>query len=367
MKIALCGMLGILLMSGATVAPASDNRGNGGDVVLCGATHGDFELPAGYYALDYLLTINTVNEAQTTRFDNLAAALQSITNAMDAKLPTLARSFKTFIADYRNTTDPTHRYFWDEAPFGLDDIADENRVNDVPPACKTNGSIQLIQAVVHQNSEQAGLPQGTIGLKFVPSLLIALERDAPLQLSFLLVHEWLWDLSQNVDRNRRINRFLHSREFATMTSEQAVARLKSFGFNADGTSPPVDPDASIAVLDCNSAVGTLLVGPRLERRCQSEICPVECAGAAFDVRDLTRRGQSSDPLQGHMVFKCACKVEGMGEGPWRCQGARSHDDIQLYNGTGQTRFAAEMAMYAKCGSRKDCSGAQMRCYTAQLN
>jgi hypothetical protein len=48
------------------------------------------------------------------------------------------------------------------------------------------------------------------------------------------VHEWLWDLSPNVDRNRRINHFLHSKKIEQLSPNEVQEYLKGMGLYIPG-------------------------------------------------------------------------------------------------------------------------------------
>jgi hypothetical protein len=59
--------------------------------------------------------------------------------------------------------------------------------------------------------------------------LNGLLENSPLQYSFLMVHEWLWDHTRSSDVNHRVNVFLHSREIDRMSPGQIRARLRRLG------------------------------------------------------------------------------------------------------------------------------------------
>jgi hypothetical protein len=65
-------------------------------------------------------------------------------------------------------------------------------------------AIDVMQTVIRTER-----PDATI-YEFDPKILSEFIEFEPLQYPFLLVHEWLWDLTQDVQIIRDINRFLHS-------------------------------------------------------------------------------------------------------------------------------------------------------------
>ena len=98
--------------------------------------------------------------------------------------------------------------------------------------------------MIRQPSSLSGRPPSTYVYKFVPDLVDQLKSENPIQLSFLLIHEWLWDFSSHVDRNRRINYWLHSDRLESWTREEWLANLKGIGFPMPSEQPVVFSEAS---------------------------------------------------------------------------------------------------------------------------
>ncbi len=83
-------------------------------------------------------------------------------------------------------------------------------------------AIDVMQTVIRTERLDATI------YEFDPKILSEFIEFAPLQYSFLLVHEWLWDLTQDVQIIRDINRFLHSEAAQKMSENQfrlSVLRL----------------------------------------------------------------------------------------------------------------------------------------------
>ncbi|HEX4926262.1 MAG TPA: hypothetical protein VFV50_19365, partial [Bdellovibrionales bacterium] len=180
--------------------------GNGGDAVVCRpSSQNKFN---GYYALDYLAKYQSNLDAVPAA--SIEQALNRIEAGLHAKLPELWPSFREFRNNVFNTRDFTRKHIWEEAAFGLVDLKDEALVERLPENCRAGDKIAVVQAVIRQPPSVAGLPEYKVKYKFVPQVTEALRRQNPVQLSFLIVHEWLWDFSKNVDRNRVINYLLHS-------------------------------------------------------------------------------------------------------------------------------------------------------------
>ncbi|HEY8269762.1 MAG TPA: hypothetical protein VIG33_02660, partial [Pseudobdellovibrionaceae bacterium] len=180
---------------------------------------------------------------------------ERILKILQDKAPTLAPYFKDF-RDLVFNTDYSKTKVWESTPFGLVELDDQNITSLIPENCKKEGKTQLIQAVIREFQSFSGADIGHIIYKFDPKIVDSLDKKSPLQLSFLMVHEWLWDLSQNVDRNRRINRFLHSREIESMSSEKVIKTLQGMGLTI--------PDVQADLFDDQVCQGTPMTAQDLD-------------------------------------------------------------------------------------------------------
>ncbi|MES3037838.1 MAG: hypothetical protein V4736_08025, partial [Bdellovibrionota bacterium] len=79
----------------------------------------------------------------------------------------------------------------------------------------------------------------------VPELLKKLENQGPLQMSFLIVHEWLWKFTSNPDSNRRLNYLLHSSVLEKWSTTEWENTLNLLGINNSGVIDPYDGDSCI--------------------------------------------------------------------------------------------------------------------------
>ncbi|MBL7715283.1 MAG: hypothetical protein JNL01_07410 [Bdellovibrionales bacterium] len=242
----------IFLMTASSPAWAGGYVGNGGDGIVCTASP-DNDLN-GTYALDYVLT-RTAAQGD----DGLAVvkswqdSSQRILKILQTKVPGLVSSFQEFTRLVFNT-DYSLTRVWEAAPFGLTDLNDQKIASLIPPNCMvpapkgapagTPAKIQVIQAIIRLYQSFSGSKPGYLVYRYFPQVIADLDRQAPVQLSFLMVHEWLWDLSTNVERNRRINRFLHSRDIETMTAAQVQTALSGMGLTIPGiAADPFSPDS----------------------------------------------------------------------------------------------------------------------------
>lgn len=217
----------IFTVFSSSYASASFTVKNGGDGVVCkGQPGAKFQ---GIYALDYLVTYDEAGEplVPIKTWEESAAR---ITAALKAKVPELAISFQVFAMNFLNK-DPSHTFLWEPASFGLIDLKDEELVSKLPENCRTSPvSAAIVQAIIRQPSQFTGRPPKTITFSYDPKVLENLYRRSPLQLSFLLVHEWLWEHSQNVERNRRLNRYIHSTAMERFDRNTILSHFRGLGF-----------------------------------------------------------------------------------------------------------------------------------------
>lgn len=228
-------------------AHAGGAVGNGGDAIVCRSSkQNNF---AGYYSLDYLAKYQTDLEIiQAKSFDQ---ALDRIEKGLKEKLPELAKNFREYRQNLFNKTDFTKKQIWEESPFGLVDLKDEALVDLLPENCTESGKAYVIQAAIRQPPAISGLPEYKVKYKFVSKVIEELKKQNPVQLSFLVLHEWLWDFSKNVERNRKINYWLHSINLEKWTRAEWQANLNGIGFALPGRKIPVWEE-SICQPDLNS-------------------------------------------------------------------------------------------------------------------
>jgi hypothetical protein len=214
-----------LASAGAFPAHAGQEVGNGGDVLTCRPS-ADNSLE-GLLSLDYVLTFDP-GGPRIVPAASVAASLGRIRRNLKAKLPALEDLFVDFV-DHLGNQDLGRRRIWEKAPFGLVELKDEDlaSASRVPSNCREGGLIPIIQAVIRQAPSEPG----TIIYKYMEETVAELKRDRPLQLSFLLVHEWLWDVSDNVERNRRLVRYFHSEAFDDHSPQQARAYVRGLGLD----------------------------------------------------------------------------------------------------------------------------------------
>jgi len=247
----------LVVLFSSSLGWSGQEVGNGGDGVFCQASVDNSF--SGFYSLDYLLTVPSANQnLDLAQIASIHQSLQRIRFRLEKVFPEFSESLNEFVSLIGNR-DSEQRRVWEESPFGLIDIKDEKMIAQVPANCRSGERIQIQQAIVRQTPIFSGdeKRKELIIYKFVPSLLRDLETTSPVQLSFLYIHEWLWELSHDVDLNRRINRFLHSTDFETMSREDIRDRLVSWGLRIPRETPakefnfdwcPADPSSAKKLL-----------------------------------------------------------------------------------------------------------------------
>lgn len=233
-----CGFLLLLVFQAQ-----GDNGGmdaGGGDIVKCNGTKE--EQLNGHYALDYALMIGRGGAKHELNpnvkdWDEYESYLLEILDEKSAKLKTSFKDFAKSTQQIRfcgflpcDTTiaSKRHHRIWNGAQLKLENLPDEGNLLRLPKECKKQLSstqpgwrVAVKQAIVrHQFGPRITYNYDGV-LKFV--------KHAPYQFSFLLVHEWLRDFTQDPEVIRNITWFLHSNEVLDLNADEFNNRLKSLG------------------------------------------------------------------------------------------------------------------------------------------
>lgn len=195
----------------------------GGDTILCRAsTENQFE---GYYTLDYLLKYK-VEPTGPIKDSSFAAAVSRIGAIFKLHYPEILPLFYDFMNNVRNEKPGSHR-LWIASDTGLVDIKDENIVNEIPENCTyIDHGIRkplLFQTVIRKSFFDP------IQYLFNRQILEHQEKNNILQYSFFIVHEWLRDLTRDVEVIRKINWTLHSPLLEKMTRNDFVGMFSGLG------------------------------------------------------------------------------------------------------------------------------------------
>lgn len=203
-----------LTFSAANAGGGAVIVGNAGNAIKCSGAD-------SFQSLDYILTQGMLGkDVQTVRVQNLNQSLQRIAKLIAIKIPNLSNSFKEFIElSLIKNTDDSKTYVWQERKDDDFEIVD-NESFDIPFSCrKTSGSTELAQAITRKVISKNDHFKQVI-LKYNERVILDLESLYPINMSFLLVHEWLWNITKNPNNNRKLNYFLHSTLFDKMSADE---------------------------------------------------------------------------------------------------------------------------------------------------
>lgn len=206
MKIFFIPFLLVFMSQAAFSESEGGNSSGGGDLALCKST--DANAFEGLYSLDYLATFRSSNDNQDIiPIKTWEQSKQRVLGLLKAKSPMLAGSFQNFLNSMSNFDDYSKLRIWEESSFGLVDIKDEKLFGQLPKNCYIegeDGGSKLIQAVIR--TQRPNL----LTYEFADPYFKELKEKRPLQYSFLIVHEWLRDFTEDVQNIRRLNRIIHS-------------------------------------------------------------------------------------------------------------------------------------------------------------
>ncbi len=230
-----------------------DGRG-GGDVVSCKADP-KVSRYDGLYTLDYLLTRkDDFNENADEKFRFIAHN----TTAIDATLliakkleevsPSAAKSLRSFLffvenENWEHTSNDASEIFrvWVSAP-RLTEYEDEDFITDIPANCyKDNGERNISQIVLREDVNS------TIIYHYNRPLFTELKANA-LQMSYLLVHEWLRDYTVHASIIQNVNRYIHSDTFFKAQGYESAAVFKRMGLLFD-RDPSREPTVQLMTFD----------------------------------------------------------------------------------------------------------------------
>lgn len=200
-------LLLLFAIFGTSPANAEGGKaGNGGDAIRC---------KGKLYSLDFIQTqSNESNLLSVAKSAKSAKEITSyITEQMTKKIPLMAETLTDFNQINKNQFDQTTKRLWLPGPSPID-IKDEAITADFPAEClKSDGSPNIVQVVIRA-STAAG-----IVYYYSPSLLRELESTSPVQLSFILIHEWLRDFTEDPYVIQRVNRMIHTEGWQSISWE----------------------------------------------------------------------------------------------------------------------------------------------------
>lgn len=226
----------------SSFAHAGTRDAGGGDAILCQ----DGKL----YAWDYIQTKPAENDIdpEILKAKSSSEILAIIYKRLLPLNPFLADSFADFMKRNEDPLKPKEKRVWISGVNPLIDLNDET-FRRIPRSCTG----QLDKAKIKDHLRQGVIRTKKAGTDFIiyeydSEVFSLLEANSPVQLSFLLVHEWLRDYTDSPLSLMRAGRLLHSKSLTTTTSNQLNRALLQFGVRTphvwlgdyEGTAGPID-------------------------------------------------------------------------------------------------------------------------------
>ncbi len=193
--------------------------GNGGDAIRCSTSpENSF---SGLYALDFFLT-ESPSAPKVQAVKSWEESRDRIFSYLNKIHPQLAWSFYDFFSQIENHTNYESDRVWEASTNDLIYLKDQKIITKLPTNCGGKDKTEVYQAVIRQK-------KATHTTYHYSQDLLSDLRQQSLQFSFLMVHEWLWDLTEDVAAIRQLNRLLHSNQLETMSRESLMAIMGNLG------------------------------------------------------------------------------------------------------------------------------------------
>lgn len=231
--------------SARSLDPSKINTGGftvrkSGDLITCtapteaAAPGRQFE---GIYSLDYLLSATKENLADEVDVQNWDESTARLGRIIAEKLPAALPRFQQYVSLIENQ-DPAKSMVWQPSDLALLHLPLPD-LEQMPPAnCleTVNGVVQprITQMVVRKNIDTVS---HQVHFLYDKAKFEQLKSNPALakQLSFLLLHEWLWDLTDKVWVNLALNRLLHSKKIDSMSPEEFRTYLASLDIDVSSS------------------------------------------------------------------------------------------------------------------------------------
>jgi hypothetical protein len=217
------GAVAIGLVSAYPKDSLADKERGGGGIVHCNPTTIRGVAYSGYYALDYIAQIQVAHPSALA-FNSTREALQNIVRKLKEDVPALGEHLEAFLHLYKSETMKNFRV-WRGGEGPLVRIFDENLVRELPPACRETYQA-IVRTPVKYGTDPSFKPS-RIFYDYNPEVVSSIESK-DLQLSFLLVHEWLRDFLDDAFQIRQLNWYLHSKEFMAASESDVLEALNGF-------------------------------------------------------------------------------------------------------------------------------------------
>lgn len=197
--------------------------GNGGDIIFCEkSTENPFY---SYYSLDYFVNVVLKNRtSELIESDSFEEIISHIYKNIYKHNTSMAESLLFFVSQMYNE-DYTQNYVWEIEPYGLAPLSDEMLVSVIPDNCvkEKDSKPNIIQSIIRITKPSLKI------FSYDAKLVNNLKSISQMQFSFLILHEWLWNFTDNADTNRRINFLMHTKKFDSMKAHEFVSFIDSLG------------------------------------------------------------------------------------------------------------------------------------------
>lgn len=228
---------------------------DGGDVIFCRTSsengfHGD-------YALDFVLTHDN---ARHPNFETADEYLDRVESILAEKLPALGISFSQFRRTIMINDNANARVWLPTNQVQLSELHSDRGSNffDPPANCKDETGRYLVKQLIRREVLQVeNFGKRKIFYHYDAMTLESLKQFRPLQFSYMMVHEWLWDFVRHEWINRKINHLLQTDALQNLNIKQLLRFLASMGISVDDRRDHVHEDAEEALLASEFAASPL--------------------------------------------------------------------------------------------------------------
>jgi Leucine-rich repeat (LRR) protein len=158
---------------------------------------------------------------------NLSSTVTRLQNFFGREYPEILPLLDDFVLNIEKSAGGGNRQ-WFPATAELIDLKDEVIINQIPANClrqSADGSWvpDIHQTVIRRPSEDP------FNYLYDPQILNLQKVQNPLQYSFFMIHEWLWDLSQDVEVVRKLNWLIHSRDLERYDRDGLISLFDNLG------------------------------------------------------------------------------------------------------------------------------------------
>ena len=193
------------------------------------------------YSYDYILTMRSphaINPAFEERTIEHKEILQTIQAKLATKNPAMAASLQDFIDSINRPTyvGNSKRAWFSGAEFPR--MNDESRLEEIPESCviynrhSPTALREVYRTRVHQAVIRTENNRGMIQYNVDTNIVNQLRNNSELQLSFLYIHEWLRDYTQDSSIILGVTHRLHSPDWYDLRPAQFSSMMRSLNFSA---------------------------------------------------------------------------------------------------------------------------------------